>query len=150
MINCEIKLDLRWARNCITSETSRTAAVAGNADGNSPVSAVAATTTTRVTFQISNAKVYVPEVTLFITDNIKFLENIKQRFRRTSSWNKYRSEIRTEPKNNNLDCMIDPTFKNINRLFALTFKNGDNEHERNSLDEYYMPLIKVKGTLMQT
>ena len=31
-------------------------------------------------------------VTLSINDNIKFLESIKQRFKRKISWNKYRSE----------------------------------------------------------
>ena len=33
---------------------------------------------TGATFQTSNAKLYVPVVTLSINDNIKFLENIKQ------------------------------------------------------------------------
>ena len=62
---------------------------------------------TGATFQISNTKLYVPVVTLSIDDNIKFLENIKQEFKRTISWNKYRSEITTQPKNNNLDYLID-------------------------------------------
>ena len=43
-----------------------------------------------------------PVVTLSINDNIKFLENIKQGFKRTTSWNKYRSEITTQTENNNL------------------------------------------------
>ena len=38
------------------------------------------------------------------------------------SWNKYRSEIVTQPKTNNLDYMIDPTLRNINRLFVLLWK----------------------------
>ena len=41
--------------------------------------------TTGATFQINNAKLYVPVVTLSINDNIKFLENIKQGFKRTIS-----------------------------------------------------------------
>ena len=59
--------------------------------------------TTEATFQINNAKIYVPVVTLSINDNIKFLENIKQEFKRITSWNKCRSEITTQTKNNNLD-----------------------------------------------
>ena len=51
-----------------------------------------------------------------MNDNIKFLENIKQGFKITISWNKHRSEIATRPKTNNLDYLIDPTFRNINRL----------------------------------
>ena len=72
--------------------------------------------TTGAKFQINNAKPYVPIVTLSINDNIKFSENIKQRFKRTISWNKYRSEITTQTKTNNLDYLIDQTFRSINRL----------------------------------
>ena len=57
-----------------------------------------ATATTGATFQINNTKLYVPVVTLPINDNIKFLGNIKQGFKRTIYWNKYRSEITTQPK----------------------------------------------------
>ena len=31
------------------------------------------------------------------------------------------SEIKTQPKNYNLDYLIDPTFRNINILFAISF-----------------------------
>ena len=102
------------------------------------------TLTTGETFQINNAKLYVPVVTLSINDNIKFLENIKQGFKRTISWNKYRSEITTQSKNNNLDYLIDPTFRNINRLFVLSFKNGDDDPTRNSCDIYYMTLVEIE------
>ena len=40
--------------------------------------------------------------------------------------------------------MIDPTFRNINRLFALSFKNGDNHPTRNCFVKYYMPLAEIK------
>ena len=100
-----------------------------------------ATTTTGATFQINNVELYVPIVTLSINDNIKFLENIKQRFKRTISWNKYRSEITIQSKNSNLDYLIDPTFKDINRLFVLSFKNGNDDPIRHSSDKYYIPLV---------
>ena len=63
---------------------------------------------------------------------------MKQGFKRTVSWNKYRSEITTQLKSNNLDYMIDPTFKNIDRLFVLSFKNDSNNPMRDSFDKYYM------------
>ena len=53
--------------------------------GDNPVAPIQ---TTRATFQINNAKLYFPVVTLSINDNIKFLENIKQGFKITISWNK--------------------------------------------------------------
>ena len=100
LINCEIKLDLPWPRYCVISEISKTSkAVDPNAN---PVVYEVATTAISAAFQINNAKLNVPSVTLLINDNIKFLENIQQGFKRTISWDKYRSEITTQPKNNNL------------------------------------------------
>ena len=45
--------------------------------------------------------------------------------------------------NNNLDYLIDPTFRNINRLFVPSFKSG-NDPTRNSFHEYNRPLVKIK------
>ena len=94
---------MRWTGNCVISEVSRTFRVVPNAD---PVVYEVATQITSATIQINNAKFYVAVVTLSINDNIKFLHNIKQGFKRTISWNKYRSEITRQPKNNNLDDQL--------------------------------------------
>ena len=141
LINYEIELDLTWSKYCLISEISRTfSKVDPNAD---PVVYEVATATTGATFQINNVKLYVQVVT-FSINNIIFLENIKQGFKRTISWNKYRSELTTQTKDNNLDYLTDPTFRNINRLFLLSFKNGHNDPHRNYLDQYYMPLLEIK------
>ena len=92
---------------------------------------MAAIQVTGATLQINNAKLHVPVVTLSINDNIKFLENKKQDFKRTVYWNKFKSEITKQPKNNNLDYLIDPTFMNINRLFVLLLKNVNDDPARN-------------------
>ena len=76
LITCEIELDLSWSKECIVSERSITSAIAGNLP-------TPARQTTGATFQINKAKFYVLVVTLSINDNIKFLENIKQAFKRT-------------------------------------------------------------------
>ena len=120
MINFEVELDLSWSEECIISEISITLRVAGEPNANLPVLVEEAIQTTGATFQINNAKIYVPVVTLYINDNIKFLENIQQEFKRTFPWNKYRSEITTQPKNNNLNYLINPTFRKINRSFDLS------------------------------
>ena len=80
-------------------------------------------------------------VTLSINNNIKILQNIKQGFKRTISWNKYRSEIKIQPKNNNLFYLIDPTFRKISRVFVLSFKYGKNDPRRDSFNKYYMQLV---------
>ena len=91
-------------KSCIISEVSRTFTVVPNTD---PVEYQVKTATTGAIFQINNAKMYVPIVMLSINDNAKFLENMKQGFKRTISRNKYRSEITTQTENNNLIDLID-------------------------------------------
>ena len=94
LINYEIELDLPWSKNCIISEISTIPRIPASPDSNPPVQEVAARQT-EATFQINNTKFYVSFVTLSINNNINFLENIKQGFKRTISWNRYRSEITT-------------------------------------------------------
>ena len=65
LINCEIELDLPRSENPIMCDISRTPEVAGD-------NLVEATLTNGATFQINNAKLYVPIVTLSINDNINF------------------------------------------------------------------------------
>ena len=40
--------------------------------------------------------------------------------------------------------MIDLAFRNINGLFALSFKNGDNDLTMKSFCKYYVPLVEIK------
>ena len=60
-----------------------------------------------------------------IKDNLKHLANIKHGFKRTISWNKCRSEITTHLRKKKLDYLIDPSFRNINRMFVISIKNGN-------------------------
>ena len=53
---------------------------------------------TEANFVITSTKLYGPVVTFSINDNIKFLENIKQEFKQTISWNKYGSKITMQTK----------------------------------------------------
>ena len=53
---------------------------------------------------------------------MKFSENIKQGSKNTISWNKYTTEITTQTKDNNLDKVVDPTFRNIIRFLVLSLK----------------------------
>ena len=75
LINCEIGLDLSLSKYSVRSKISRTSEV-------SAANPADATLTTDATFRKNNAKLYVPVVILSINDNIKFVENIKQGFRK--------------------------------------------------------------------
>ena len=77
-------------KKCVISERSRTFRTVGDP----PVQDVIIAKTSG-TFQLNNAKLYTLVVTFSINDNMKFIENIKQGFKRTIYWNKYRSEITT-------------------------------------------------------
>ena len=114
---------MSWSKEWIVSERSIT-----------HVQVSKATQKTGATFQINSTKLYVPVNTLFINDNIKFLENIKQGFKR----------ITTQSKNNNLDYLIDLKFKNMNRLIVFSFKNGNDYPTRHSFDRYYMIVVEIK------
>ena len=66
---------------------------------------------TNTTFQITDAKLYVTVVTLSTQNDKKLLKQLRIKFKRTIKWNKYKSEMTNETKNNNLNYLIDPTFK---------------------------------------
>ena len=110
LINCEVSLALSWSETCVITSMEKRMLIAGQPNrGNSPESA---------TFKIKDTKVYVPVGTLSAENDNKLLEQLKAGFKRTIKWNKYRSEMSSQTKNNNLNYLIDPTFTNVNRLFV--------------------------------
>ena len=66
LINCKVELSLSWDPNCVLS----------NFVGAS-------------TFTITDAKLYVPIVTLSIEDNSKLSKLLSEGFKRSAYWNKY-------------------------------------------------------------
>ena len=86
LINCELELDLSWTKDCVLIEQNNNITV--------------------VNFMITSTNLYVPVTTLSVTNNVKFLGNIKQGLKRRISWNKCRSEITTQSKKINLDYLI--------------------------------------------
>ena len=79
-----------------------------------------------------------------INNDIIFLENIKQGFKRTITCDQYISEITTQTKNFKLDYLNDPAFRIINISFLLPFKNDSDDPTRKSSVQYYMPLVEIK------
>ena len=108
LINYEVSLALSWSAKWVNTSMVKRILEAGQPNrGDSPESAV---------FKIIDCKLYVPVVTLSAENNNKLLEELKTRFKRTIKWNKYRSEMSNQTKNNNLNYLIDLTFTNVNRL----------------------------------
>ena len=66
LINCRVELSLTWSENCILTSLARNS-----------------------TFTITDAKFYIPIVTLSIEDNAKFTKLLSEAFERPLYWNKY-------------------------------------------------------------
>ena len=131
LISCEVSLELKWDKSCIiTSDQVGVSLDGGNTAA--PTGAI---------FVINDCKLYVPVVNLSKDDEIKLLTNLKSRFKREIKWNKYRSQMSTEAANNNLNILIDPTFTNVNRLFVLAYQVGNNNDNRKSFLQFYLPRI---------
>ena len=132
----EIDLILTWSENqVITCKATR------DADPDADPVLPAVNNPTNSKFEIKDAKLYVPVVTLPTQDDNKLLEQLKSGFKRTIKWNKYRSEMNKQSKTNNLNYLIDPTFMKVNNLFILSFKNED---DRTSISKYYTPKVEIK------
>ena len=138
LINCEVELILTWFKNCVLiDKLTRDADYGAHprvSEINNPENAI---------FQITDTKLYVPVVSLSKENDIKLLEQLKLGFKRTIKWNKYRSQMTTQPQNNNLNYLIDPTFININRLFVLCFPRNNNTDSRYSYSNYSVPKVKI-------
>ena len=118
LINCEVNLILTWSKDCVIT----------NSTGEGK-------------FAITETKLYVPVVTLSTKDNEKLLQQLKSGFKKTISWNKYESSIKTFAQNRYLTYLINPSFQGVNRLFVLSFEN---ENDRTSHSTYYLPKVEIK------
>ena len=77
LINCKVELSLKWIENCVLTTTPTNA----NAEATGADSA---------TFKITDAKLYVPIVTLSAEDNAKLSKLLSNGFKRAVYWNKYK------------------------------------------------------------
>ena len=105
LTNCEISLQLKWSKNSFL--------VDGTEANQNPG------------FQINDVKLYVLVLTLSTQENIKLLKQLESGFEKTINWNKYLAKTTNQAKNRYLDFLIDPSFKEVNRLFVLSFKDVD-------------------------
>ena len=118
LVNCEVNLILTWSKDCVITNS-----------------------TGEEKFAIRETKLYVPVVTLSTKDNEKLLQQLKSGFKKTISWNKYESSIKTFAQNRYLNYLNNPSFQGVNRLFVLSFEN---ENDRTSHSTYYLPKVEIK------
>ena len=121
LINSEVNLILTWSENCVI--------------------AFANVVNQNATFAITDAKLYVPVVTLSTQDNSKLLQELKSGLKRIINWNKYLSKPELLAQNPSLNHLVEPTFQGINRLFALAYEN---DTQRTSVKGYCLRNVEIK------
>ena len=122
LINSKIKFLLGWYEECILSNAG-----------------------TAVTFKISDAKLYVPIVTLKTKDNTKLSKLLSEVLKRSLYWNKYKISFRNYNENEYIRERIDASFQGVNKLFVLPYANGDNVTDEKSYRKYFLPRIKIEN-----
>ena len=121
LINCKIKLNLTWKKECALS----------NQDGNA-------------VFIINDTKMYVPVVTLSKEDD--FIEQQNKGFQRSIYWNEYK----TKEINENADAIVfkyinlDASFQGVNRLFVMAYNRENGQPARSGQQKYYLPRIDLE------
>ena len=101
LIKCEITVTLTWSENCLIvyKDVVSQGAI----------------------FEITEAKPYIPVVTLSTQDNVNFLQQLKSGFKRTIGCKKYLSKLELLARNPNLNYLVKPSFQGVNRIFVLAF-----------------------------
>ena len=108
LINCKIELSFKWIENCILT-------INPNANNN----------VNKATFTITDAKLYVPIVTLKTEDNTKLSKLLSEGFKRSIYWNKYKVidnilvEIAVNNEEKYIRELLDSSWQGVKRLFLL-------------------------------
>ena len=123
LINCKIKLNLTWKKECVLSTD----------DGNA-------------VFVINETKMYVPVVALSKEDNKDFIEQQNKGFQRSIYWNEYKTKEINENADANVFKYInlDPSFQGVNRLFVMAYNRENGEPTRNGQQKYYLLRIDLE------
>ena len=118
LINCKIKLNLTWKKECVLSTD------AGDA-----------------VFIINDTV-----VTLSKQDNKYFIEQQNKGFQRSIYWNEYKTKEINENAAANVFKYInlDPSFQGVNRLFVMAYNRVDGQPTINGQRKYYLPRIYLK------
>ena len=123
LINCKIKLNLTWKKECVLS-----------------------TGDCEAVFIIYDTKLYVPVVTLSKEDNKDFIEQQNKGFQRSNYWNEYKTKEINEDADANVFKYInlDPSFQGVNRLFVMAYNRANGQPTRNGRRKYYLPRIDLE------
>ena len=130
LINCKVEISLKWIENCILSNSG-----------------------TAATFKITDAKLYVPIVTLKTEDNTKLSKLLSEGFKRPIYWNEYKVtpnkivEIAAINEEKYIRELLDSSYQGVKRLFVLAYRDqgGANRVTADSHRRYFLPRVKIEN-----
>ena len=140
LIKFKVELSLKWTENCVLTS----AAIGADANATGADSA---------TFKITDAKLYVPIVTLSSEDNVKLSKLLSEGFKRPIYWNEYKVipnkivEIAANNEEKYIRELLDSSYQGVKRLFVLAYNNtaGDNQVSVDSYKKYFLPRVKMEN-----
>ena len=106
------------------------------------------------TLKITNAKLYVPIVTLPAEDNAKLSKLLDEGFKKSIYWNKYKVidnkivEIAANNEERYIRELLDSSYQGVKRLFVLAYNNTVGDNDRVSIDffkKYFLPRVKIEN-----
>ena len=118
LINCKIELSLKWYERCILSSAG-----------------------TAANFKITDAKLYVPIITLKTKDNTKLLKLLSEGFKRPIYWNEYKViPNKNYNANEYIRERLDASIQGVNRLFVFAYIGGDGNNiiTENSYQKHFL------------
>ena len=127
LINCKVELSLKWYERCLL------------------------TAATTVTFRLTDAKRYVPIVTLSIEDNSKLKKLLNEGFKIPIYWNEYKVipnktvELAAVNDVKYIRELLDSSWQGVKRLFVLVYNNtaGNDQVSVGSYKKKFLPRVKI-------
>ena len=129
LINCKVEFSLKWYEICLL--TAATTAI----------------------FKITDAKLYVPVVTLSAEDSAKLSKLLNKGFKRLIYWNECKVipnkivEIAVNNEEKYMRELLDSSWQGVKRLFVLAYKNtaGNNQVSVDSYKKFFLPRVKIEN-----
>ena len=123
LINCKVELSLKWCERCLLTAANT------------------------ATFRITDAKLFVPIVTLSIEDNAKLTKLLNGGFKTPIYWNKYKVipnktvEFAAVNDVEYIRELLDSSWPGVNRLFLLVYYNTSGNDQ--------VSVVHIKNTFYQ-
>ena len=126
LINCKVHLELNQIEDCILSS-------AGDSSK----------------FEITDAKLHVPIVTLSTKDSANLTKQLNEGFKRSVYWNSYETKpAKVIEQGKNIYELLNASFQGVKRLFVLAYfiaDGGNDEAGIKNNKKYFLPRGEIKN-----